>query len=207
MEHTPDSKVRWRSGEKNSARKHNLTVDMSLAASQLLPGGDVESVQGRRGRSFAVQRRPAPDRAIFLVWDQGPNGEPDFEDHRYWLILAYTVGSSGDKGTEVPKLYEAKPSPDKKQYYIVAATNLSERPAGTDGEDEPGTHDLEKGVAIADLWGEYDFTASVPVLRYYFQSGGSGGGALKNLLGDQYTVVQNVVQNQLGIDWPRLHAT
>lgn len=193
-EYEPDSKIKWRAGEKNSARKHNLSVDLSLAAGQLLPGGDIESIQGRRGRSLSVPKVERPQRPIFLVWDQGPNAEADFADHRYWMILAYVVGSSGDKGTEIPKLYEAKPSTDMRKHYIIAATNLSERPAGVNGDVTAGTHSLQKGTAIAGLWGEFDQTNGTPVMRYYFQSGGAGGG--EAIGADQFTVHQMGAANE-----------
>lgn len=96
-----------------------------------------------------------------VVVDVGPNGEPDFTDHRYWLALAISDNNESDAflPTRVVKAEEAY------RRKVIVATNLAEATAKTH------TVPLDTAVVIQRV---YDTRARD---RYYFHSGTSAASA------------------------------
>lgn len=92
-----------------------------------------------------------------VVMETGPNGEPDFTDHRYWLALAIADNNEND-ATLPTKIIRAAEAYRRK---TIVATNLAEAAAES--------HTVPMGTAVV-IDRVYDVRARD---RYYFHSGAS----------------------------------
>ena len=105
---------------------------------------------------------------IGLVAAQGPNGEEDYTDERYWVERARCANAAGGEEGELAleALDEADPLAK-----CVTATDLA--------EIADGTHALGVGSAVA-VFAAYD-QQTPPAKHYWFGGGGAGGeGAVEN---------------------------
>jgi len=97
---------------------------------------------------------------IGLVAAQGPNGEEDYTDERYWVERARCANTAGGEEGELAleALDEADPLAK-----CVTATDLA--------EIADGTHALGVGSAVA-VFAAYD--QQTPPLKHYWFGGGAG---------------------------------
>lgn len=122
---------------------------------------DSTAVAGRR--EFQVR-----DEFIAIVTDEGPAGEADYADARYWVERAYV--QAGAATDAVDPAAETDPVLG----VTVTATNLAEEVAGT--------HSLAVGRPVRVF--KVEDRSSPPRTRYYFDAGGasgSGGGEWKTI--------------------------
>jgi hypothetical protein len=144
--HTPTT-VREREGGKIPTTAVTNELARAIMASQPVLGTGNNQPGYRSGEPF-----------IGLIWDEGPDSEADFTDHRYWVRRAFVdnVTSGGVESKvrfqEAPNVIDefggsgsgAMSSPD-----WFAATNLAERPRATGGtESTNGSHHHRKGMAV-----------------------------------------------------------
>lgn len=128
------------------------------------------NTQGAPIRQGVDPRQPPwLDRRFYLVWDQGPNGEPDLTNHVYWIREAYIVNPAADAITEPLKLQEIPVTDPKGEGRWFPATNLSERPKNVGGTEANGSHALPKGTPIFDVESIIDPKG---IMRHFFRAGG-----------------------------------
>jgi hypothetical protein len=118
----------WRPGDDIRDNGHH---DATVRAVRRLAGGDATGGPEQRSRFAPVLAR---------VVLEGPKGEGDYTDARYWVKFAWATGSTDE--SEISFTDFADPEQGE-PVAIVTATNISER--RQDGVD---THRIPEGAAV-----------------------------------------------------------
>ncbi len=134
-----------------------LTKDAASRTASVVK--DVERARRAVPRSFRAELVPVRQRLGVIV-ENGPNGEDDYLDERYWVHRAFLGDASGDRNARV----EVSPyTTDAPGFGIRTVTNLAER--------EAGTHTLAVGTPV--LMTNFA-TQGVQVRLWVMNVGGSG---------------------------------
>ena len=67
--------------------------------------GGIEITSSPAGRAISTRKKDIPQSIMCAVTDEGPNGEDDFTDERYWVRSLATINNSGDATSRLGLAY------------------------------------------------------------------------------------------------------
>lgn len=107
---------------------HTLSTDAFRRTRRTVTQYEREHIRDLRPQPYPRATAQAPRMIPGIIVDQGPQGEPDYDDARYWVRLARCANTDGDTTTPVELgPYDAGHALER----IVMVTNLPEQRAGT----------------------------------------------------------------------------